>query len=177
MSLSRDQYKSLLAQLAENINIAEQKLNCLKIQEKVSQLFLQLNDSPTKVTCIPVSSFLSAITSSPTFFKFEDAGEVTFTINRDREILTCSAENCTCYFMNSELEQLCKNAQWDEDRCEMKFHCYRISPSWSLTEENSAESVTHVVPTVTSALKETEPSMEHENQEEIGQNFIPMTSN
>lgn len=135
MSLNREQYNSLLAQLAQNIALTEQKLTLLRLQEKVSQLFLQLNDSTTKMTYVPLSTFLNTIVSSTNFFKYEDAGERTFSVCKVGETMICSADECTIHFIGNELSELCKNAQWENNRCEIKIRCCRVTPVWTFPAE------------------------------------------
>ena len=151
MSLNREQYKSLLAQLAQNIATAEQQVALLKLQEKVSQLFLELNDSQSKVTRVPVSAFLNTIASSPSYFRFEDAGEMTLCVSKSNGIMTCYAEDCTTHFVGTELEELCKHAQWTDDRTEVKLRCCRIAPACAFICEQAPNIELAVTPAVQQA--------------------------
>lgn len=135
MSLNRKQYYSLLNQVSHNIIVTEQYLTNLKIQEKVSQLFYDLNDEPKKEVFVPASMFLNTILISSNFFKCEKADEITLSIRKVEDYYFILSKEYVCYFTINEFKSLCKDVEWDsEGSCKVKVACYRVSAAWRFSD-------------------------------------------
>jgi len=129
MAVSREQYEVSLAQLRQAAIMATQQATVLKLQDQISQLFMHLNDSTTKETCIPHGVFAENVCKSTAYFKCSENGEIEITVHRaGNHHWADSPENFTCYFVDGELEQLCK--EWTDDCCKIKVKSWKIIPAW-----------------------------------------------
>lgn len=136
MACTRQEYDSRLNQLKQNIDVVNQQLAILNMQEKVSRFFIELNELPSKEMQLVNSRFMSTLLSSPGFFKCEEAGEISVRVRRANSLYNCELpEGCVARFIEKELEELCKEAQWSEETCELKLKSYRVSPVWSFQEQ------------------------------------------
>jgi hypothetical protein len=142
MQLSRAHYNSLLDQLTKQIAAAEDQLNRLRLQEKVSKFFLELHDSDTKETKVPVCTFLTVVLGSPNYFECEPNREKSkVKVNRrDGKYWLDEFKEFDSYFLAGELEKLCSEAEWeknsdDTEWCEIDMEWLIVRPAWTFVDE------------------------------------------
>jgi hypothetical protein len=143
MKLTRPQYTAELNKLADNISTAEKQVNYLRAQRDVSNLFLKMNDSNCNemmVFCFQNNHY--EVISSPGFFNCTDGGEMKMTFTcKDGHYSCQTGENQVCYYSQSEMEHLTKDASWENGSCEVSVKCMKISPAWSFVPEESSQTV------------------------------------
>lgn len=155
--LSRQQYDASLSQLGQSISSLKQQLTVLQLQNRISRLFAELNESSTKETCIPQGVFADNVSKSNAFFNCEEGSEVEITVHRGGSHYWADVpEGWTCYFIENELEQLCKDAEWKDDWCKIKMKSCKITPSWFFAGCEPAKDE-QVISVIDVSAKETTP--------------------
>jgi len=163
MALPREHFVAALTQLKNNINALDQQLATVEnaryqaiLQESVSTLFLELNDSPTKTITLPISKFVHAINNSPIFFKLSAAGDMTIKVQRAKESggINWSRGNdgywyhteSRCYFLPTELAELTKSATFENDIATVTVPGYHVAPAYFFpgSEPKPAEPVVDI---------------------------------
>jgi hypothetical protein len=137
---TKDRYVKDLSDLEERINNLRRNLNQLKLGQRISQLFYELNISTIKEIRIPVGMFLSVISSCNTYFTVEPSIKTPIEgICVGGTDYYIHSSKCMCYFVNGEAEFLYRNVQWSEEyygikEYNSKIKTYTVRPTWLMTD-------------------------------------------